>query len=107
MPAATIEAVAREIGAAGSAFATHVWRNAAAGNLGGWQVARCLELLVVLVGAVGTPGGTNLNTQDKFVPPPFLKPGPQKVWKGKGPSLRSRSQEVASMMPKTFEPSQP
>ncbi len=80
VPAASIEAVAREIGAAGSAFATHVWRNAAAGNLGGWQVARCLELLVVLVGAVGTPGGTNLNTQDKFVPPPFLKPGPQKVW---------------------------
>ena len=78
--AAIIETVAREIGAAGSAFATHVWRNAAAGNLGGWQVARCLELLVVLVGAVGTPGGTNLNTQDKFVPPPFLKPEPQKVW---------------------------
>ncbi len=78
--AATLEEVAREIGKAGSAFATHVWRNAAAGNLGGWQVARCLELLVVLVGAVGTRGGTHLNTQDKFVPPPFLKPQPQKVW---------------------------
>ena len=34
----------------------------------------------VLVGAVGTQGGTNLNTQDKFVPPPFLKPPPQNVW---------------------------
>ncbi len=65
--------VAREIGKAGSAFASHVWRNAASGNLGGWQVARCLQFLTVLVGAVGTPGGTNLNTQNKFVPPPFLQ----------------------------------
>ncbi len=48
----------RAVGGAGSALATHVWRNAAAGNLGGWQVARALELLVVLAGAVGTPGGT-------------------------------------------------
>jgi anaerobic selenocysteine-containing dehydrogenase len=28
----------------------------------------------------GTPGGTNPNTRDKFVPPPFLKPPPQNVW---------------------------
>jgi anaerobic selenocysteine-containing dehydrogenase len=75
-----IVAVAREIGRAGSAFATHVWRNAASGNLGGWQVARCLEFLSVLVGAIGTRGGTNLNVQDKFVPVPFLKPPPQSVW---------------------------
>jgi anaerobic selenocysteine-containing dehydrogenase len=72
--------VAREIGQAGNAFATHVWRNAASGNLGGWQVARCLELLSVLVGAISTPGGTNMNTQDKFVPLPFLKPPQQTVW---------------------------
>jgi anaerobic selenocysteine-containing dehydrogenase len=78
--AETIRAVAREIGAAGSAFATHVWRNAAAGNLGGWQVSRCLQFLVVLVGAVGTKGGTHLNAHNKFVPPPFLKPAPQRVW---------------------------
>ncbi len=78
--AATIEAVAREVGRAGSALATHVWRNAASGNEGGWQVARALEFLVALCGAVGTKGGTNLNTQDKFVPPPFLRPPPQSVW---------------------------
>src|SRR5262249_43502829 len=30
--------LAREIGAAGSAFASHIWRSAASGNLGGWQV---------------------------------------------------------------------
>ena len=42
--------------APGRALAAHVWRGAAAGNLGGWQVARALELLIVLTGAVGTPG---------------------------------------------------
>jgi anaerobic selenocysteine-containing dehydrogenase len=78
--ARTIVEVARAIGAAGSAFASHVWRNSASGNLGGWQVARALEFLCVLVGSVGAKGGTNLNTQDKFVPPPFLKPPPQSVW---------------------------
>ncbi len=72
--------IAREIGRAGSALATHVWRNAAAGNLGGWQVSRCLQFICVLTGAVGAKGGTNLNTQDKFVPAPFLQPPPQRVW---------------------------
>jgi anaerobic selenocysteine-containing dehydrogenase len=76
----TIIEVARGIGAAKRAFASHVWRNAASGNLGGWQVARCLEFLCVLTGSVGAKGGTNLNSQDKFVPPPFLKPPPQNVW---------------------------
>ncbi|HJU11327.1 MAG TPA: molybdopterin-dependent oxidoreductase, partial [Candidatus Binataceae bacterium] len=60
--------VAREIGRAGHAFAAHVWRNAAAGNLGGWQVARTLEFLSVLVGAVGTPGGTAPAAANKFIP---------------------------------------
>src|SRR3989442_842303 len=49
--AAAIVEIARAIGAAGSALATHIWRNTAAGNLGGWQVARALELLVGLMGA--------------------------------------------------------
>ncbi len=80
VPAAKIVEVAREIGTAGSAFAAHVWRNAAAGNLGGWQVSRCLQLLVVLMGAVDTRGGTQLNTSNKFVPAPFKKPPPQSVW---------------------------
>jgi len=80
VPRATIADVAREIGRAGSAFASHVWRNAASGNLGGWQVARCLELLSVLVGAVGTRGGTLPNAWNKLVPVPFLRPSPQTVW---------------------------
>src|SRR5439155_4507124 len=67
---ATIVEVAREIGRAGSALATHVWRNTASGNLGGWQVARALELLVVLMGAVGVPGGTAPSAWHKEVPAP-------------------------------------
>jgi anaerobic selenocysteine-containing dehydrogenase len=72
--------VAHEIARAGSAFSSHVWRNAAAGNLGGWQVARALQLLVVLVGAVGTPGGTAPNATNKYIPAPPLMPPPAKVW---------------------------
>ncbi len=78
--AKAIVEVAREIGRAGSALATHVWRNAAAGNLGGWQVARALELLVVLMGAVGAPGGTSPNSANKFIPAPPMMPPPSKVW---------------------------
>jgi anaerobic selenocysteine-containing dehydrogenase len=80
VPAARIEAVAREIARAGSAFSTHVWRNAAAGNLWGWEVARALELLVVLVGAVATPGGTAPNAFNKAVPAPPMMPPPARVW---------------------------
>jgi len=72
--------VAHEVAKAGSAFASHVWRNTAAGNLGGWQVARALQFLSVLVGAVGTVGGTAPNATNKFVPAPPLMPPPSKVW---------------------------
>ncbi len=80
VPAGQIREIAQEIGKAGSALSTHIWRNAAAGNLGGWQIARCLEFLVVLMGAVGAEGGTNLHADNKFVPPAFLMPPPQEVW---------------------------
>ncbi|HZA54592.1 MAG TPA: molybdopterin-dependent oxidoreductase [Candidatus Udaeobacter sp.] len=72
--------VAHEVARAGSAFSTHVWRNAAAGNLGGWQVARALQFLTVLVGAVGTPGGTAPNAANKYIPAPPLMPSPSRVW---------------------------
>ncbi len=77
---ATIREVAREIGKAGSRFSSHVWRNAASGNEGGWEVARCLQFVTTLVGAVGTPGGTNPNGWNKFVAKPFASPPPQQVW---------------------------
>jgi anaerobic selenocysteine-containing dehydrogenase len=76
----TIVALAREIGRAGSALATHIWRNTAAGNLGGWQVARALEWLVVLVGAVATPGGTAPSAWNKTIPAPPMMPPPGKIW---------------------------
>ena len=72
--------VAREVGRAGSALSTHVWRNAAAGNLGGWQVARALEFLAVLVGAVGTPGGTAPSAWNKYIPTPPMMPPPPNAW---------------------------
>jgi anaerobic selenocysteine-containing dehydrogenase len=78
--AATIVEVARAIGEAGPALATHIWRNTAAGNLGGWQVARALELLVVLMGAVGAEGGTAPNAWNKAVPAPPMMPPPARVW---------------------------
>ncbi len=80
LEAATIEAVGREIGKAGSRFASHVWRNTAAGNEGGWAVARNLQFVAVLVGAIGSLGGTGLAGTNKFVPAPFSKPSPQQVW---------------------------
>jgi anaerobic selenocysteine-containing dehydrogenase len=61
-------------------LATHVWRSAASGNLGGWQVARSLFFLNVLTGSVGTRGGTSANAWNKFVPKPFDVPPPQKKW---------------------------
>lgn len=76
----SIREIARAIGEAGPSLATHVWRNAAAGNLGGWQVSRCLQFLVVLMGAVGAEGGTNPNSHNKFVAKPFDSPAPQERW---------------------------
>jgi anaerobic selenocysteine-containing dehydrogenase len=72
--------VAHEIARAGSGFATHVWRGSAAGNLAGWEVARAVQLLSVLAGAVGTEGGTLPNTWNKFKPTPFAVPPPQQAW---------------------------
>lgn len=72
--------VAREIGRAGSAFSSHNWRAAAAGNLGGWLVPRALFFLNVLTGSIGTEGGTSANVWNKFVPKPFMEPPKQKVW---------------------------
>jgi anaerobic selenocysteine-containing dehydrogenase len=79
VPAQTITAVAAEVSRAGTRLSTHNWRSAAAGNLGGWQVSRCLFLLNALTGAVATSGGTHPNAWNKFVPrPPYLPPHPKK-----------------------------
>ena len=78
--AALIVEAARAIGNAKSAFSTHNWRSAAAGNLWGWQITRCLYLLVVLTGSVGTKGGVGLHLSNKFVPNPFTTPNPPDYW---------------------------
>lgn len=75
-----IREIAIKIGEAGEAFATHNWRSAASGNLGGWCVSRCLHFLNVLTGSVGTKGGTSPNKWNKFSPKFFDVPPPQKFW---------------------------
>jgi anaerobic selenocysteine-containing dehydrogenase len=80
VPRDRILAVARLVGRARGAFASHVWRGTASGNLGGWQVSRCLQLLTVLTGSVGTPGGTSPHAWNKYKPVFWEEPPPQKEW---------------------------
>ncbi len=76
----TIREIATIIGAHPTKFASHTWRAAGAGHLGGWQVARCLFFLNVLTGSVGTRGGTTGNNWNKFVPTPPKGGRPITTW---------------------------
>jgi anaerobic selenocysteine-containing dehydrogenase len=78
--AAKIERVGRKVGRAGSRLATHIWRSAASGNRGGWQVSRTLHFLNVLTGSVGTEGGTSPSAWHSFEPEMPLEPPRQKLW---------------------------
>jgi anaerobic selenocysteine-containing dehydrogenase len=80
VPRARLVEVARLIGRARGAFASHVWRGSASGNLGGWQVARALQLLTVLTASVGTPGGTSPHAWNKYKPTFWAEPPGQKEW---------------------------
>jgi anaerobic selenocysteine-containing dehydrogenase len=80
IPRETVLEVARLVGKAGTQLATHNWRSAGSGNLGGWAVARCLHFLNVLTGSVGTVGGTSPNSWNKFKPTFFDVPPAQKFW---------------------------
>ena len=75
-----IREVAGIVGEGLGGFASHTWRAASAGNLGGWQVSRCLQFLNVLTGSVGTVGGTNANGWNKFIPVTPIHPEPQGRW---------------------------
>ncbi len=63
-------AVAELVASAGTRLATHNWRSAGSGNLGGWQVARTLTFLGALMGALATEGGTFPNSWNRFSPKP-------------------------------------
>ena len=76
----SIRAAADIIAACEGKLAAHSWRAAAIGNLGGWQVARCLFFLNVLTGSVGVKGGTQGNSWNKFTPKPFITPPDLEVW---------------------------
>lgn len=78
--AKVIVQLADEIARAGDAFATHTWRASCAGNVGGWQTARCLFFLNVLTGSIATPGGTTPNSWNKFVPQPMTLPSHPEHW---------------------------
>ncbi|HSH00867.1 MAG TPA: molybdopterin-dependent oxidoreductase [Anaerolineae bacterium] len=80
VPVERIEEAAKYVANCEGKLATHTWRSASIGNLGGWQVARCLFFLNVLTGSVGTPGGTSANSWNKFVPTPFKKPPAFEAW---------------------------
>lgn len=78
--ASALTRIAEAVAGAGTRLSTHNWRSAAAGNLGGWQVSRCLFLLNCLLGAVATEGGTYPNAWHKFVPRPIHTPGHPTTW---------------------------
>ncbi len=76
----TIRQVAETVATAGTRLSTHNWRSAAAGNEGGWQVARTLFFLNCLTGSVATPGGTYPNAWNKFVARPIHLPKHPDTW---------------------------
>jgi anaerobic selenocysteine-containing dehydrogenase len=78
--ARTIEEIARVVSTAGTRFSSHNWRSAAAGNSGGWMVARTLFMLNALLGAVATEGGVFPNAWNKFVPKPIYTPPHPPRW---------------------------
>ena len=83
--AGVLAEVAETVAGAGTRFSAHVWRSAAAGNLGGWQVARTLFLISALLGAVATEGGVFPNALNKFVP--AADPRPAAPGRVAGPDL--------------------
>ncbi len=80
LDADVIAEIAQVVSTAGTRLATHSWRSAAAGNEGGWQVARCLFFLNALTGAIATSGGLYPNAWNKFVPRPIHMPSHPQKW---------------------------
>ncbi len=80
IPVEQVIEVGNIVAGAGEALSSHVWRSAAIGNLGGWQVSRTLHFLNVLTGSVGTKGGTAPNSWAKYKPVLFDEPPAPDGW---------------------------
>ncbi|MBK8825007.1 MAG: molybdopterin-dependent oxidoreductase [Anaerolineales bacterium] len=80
VPIERIQETAKHVANCEGKLATHVWRSASVGNLGGWQVARCLLFLNVLTGSIGNKGGTSMTGWNKFVPKPFKGAPAPETW---------------------------
>ncbi len=80
VPIERIQETARLVANCEGKLATHVWRSASVGNLGGWQVSRCLFFLNVLAGSIGNKGGTSVTNWNKFVPKPFKGAPAPETW---------------------------
>jgi anaerobic selenocysteine-containing dehydrogenase len=80
VPIERIQQAAKYVANCEGKLATHVWRSASVGNLGGWQVSRCLFFLNVLTGSVGNLGGTSMTGWNKFVPKPFKGAPAPEAW---------------------------
>jgi len=80
VPVERIEELARMVAGCDHRLSAHVWRSAAAGNLGGWQVARALWFVLALTGSIGTTGGTSPNGWNKFIPHGPNMPPPNTGW---------------------------
>ncbi len=78
--AARIIDAADAVARAGNRLATHSWRAAASGNLWGWQITRCLYLLLAMTGSIGSVGGVNPHSANKFVPNHPNPPPPPDYW---------------------------
>ncbi len=80
IPLDRVVAAAEAVANSDGRLCTHTWRSASIGNLGGWQVSRCLLFLNVLTGSLGNKGGVSGNSWNKFVPKPFSSPPPGNTW---------------------------
>ncbi len=80
IPVGRIEELADLVSHCDGRLAAHVWRSAAAGNLGGWQVARALWFVLALTGSIGESGGTSPNGWNKFIPHGPTMPTPHEHW---------------------------
>ncbi|HEY2832986.1 MAG TPA: molybdopterin-dependent oxidoreductase [Sporichthyaceae bacterium] len=67
VPVEQVQQIADLVADCEGRLAGHIWRSAAAGNLGGWQVARCLWFVLALTGSIGQVGGTSPNGWNKFI----------------------------------------